>query len=857
VTSLVAASLGALALVTSPALGAQLPSGFQDEPVITGLTEPSTFRFSPDGRVFVAEKSGRILVYSGLEDASPELFADLRSEAYDTGDRGILGLALDPEFPTRPYVYVLYTYDHILGDPAPAPRWGTPETSGDPCPEPKGADACLVSGRLVKLTAEGSHASKGLDGAPLEDVLVEDWCQQFSSHSIGDLQFDSEGALYASGGDGASFSATDIGQLGSPPNPCGDPLEEGGALRAQDIRTGADPTGLNGTVIRIDPDTGKAWPGNPLTGPDENARRIVATGFRNPFRFGIDPVTHELYVGNVGWDTWEEIDRFNPASGEVFNSGWPCYEGPEVQPAYENAEVEICEDLYADPDAASPPFFSYVHREDVVPGEPCLDFRGSAVSDITFYEDGPYPPIYDGAMFFADSVRGCIFTMLPGADGRPDPSTVAAFMHHSDPYSGVDLQVGPDGNLYYVSFFTEDEDSEFEPGAIHRIQYFSGNQPPVAKLTVDKNWSPEGEPLDATFDASGSTDGDDDPLEYEWDLDGDGDYSDAPSDEDTAEESFDDEENHTVAVRVVDPDEAESIARVTVFPGDTPPEPTISSPQSSFEWSVGGPVTFKGSAEDAEDGDLPSTSLDWVTRLYHCPQACHAHPLQAFPAVAGGSFLAPDHDYPSHMELTLTAVDSRGLTTKRSVEIDPRTVDLEIASNPPGVTLTAGLKTQPAPFDLRVIQGSDVVLSAPTSTLFGGVSYPWLSWSDGGARVHAFTANQSGRYLAQYIPDAPVARQLSPTAAGEETKRSLVRIRLRKHPARKTHSRTATFAFAASGPTVGFRCALDGKAAKPCGSPKSYRNLTVGRHSFKVLPVDDRGKAIAKPITFTWRILAD
>jgi glucose/arabinose dehydrogenase len=848
--SLVASVLGVLALAASPALGAKLPDGFQDDPVISGLTEPSTFRFSPDGRIFVAEKAGRILVYDGLEDTSPGLFADLRTEAYDMGDRGILGLALDPEFPTRPYVYVLYTYDHILGDPNPAPRWGTADTSGDPCPDFKGADACLVSGRLVKLTAEGDHAAEGPAGTPLEDVLVEDWCAQFSSHSIGDLQFDSEGALYASGGDGASFSATDIGQLGTPPNPCGDPSKEGGALRAQDVRTSGDPTGLDGTVIRIDPDTGKAWPGNPLSGPDENARRIVATGFRNPFRFAIDPTTHELYVGNVGWDTYEEIDRFNPASGVLYNSGWPCYEGPGPQPAYKNAEVGICKGLYADPNAASLPFFSYVHHQKVLPGDPCLDFKGSAVSGIAFYKDGPFPSAYHGAMFFADSVRGCIFSMLPGEDGRPDPSTVTAFMHHSDPYSGVDLEIGPDGNLYYLSLFTEDEGNEFEPGAIHRIRFFPGNQPPMAHLSVDRGSSAEGEPLDAEFDASGSTDADGDPLEYEWDLNGDGIYTDAPITDKTALESFEDEKNHTVAVRVVDPDGASSIDRVTVFPGDTPPEPTISSPAPSFEWSVGAPVDFEGSAKDTEDGDLSSTSLDWVTRLYHCPQACHAHPLQAFPAVASGSFLAPDHDYPSRIELTLTAVDSRGLVAKRSVEIEPRTVDLTIASNPPGVNLTAGQLTGPAPFGLRVIRGSEVVLSAPANALLGGASYPWLSWSDGGARLHSFTADRSGRYLAEYVGSSAA---VPPTVKADKRR---PRIQLHRHPPKKAPGSTATFGFSATQPVAGFHCRLDRKPVRSCRSPQTYRHLGPGWHTFKVLPVDGHGKDAAKAASFHWKVLA-
>jgi glucose/arabinose dehydrogenase len=856
-----------LMLAVAPAPASELPSGFQDEPVITDLAEPSTFRFAPGGRVFVAEKSGEILVYDDLDDTSPEVFADLRTEVYDTGDRGILGLALDPEFPTKPYVYALYTYDHILGDPSPAPRWGTAGVTPDPCPEPKGADACLVSGRIVRLTAEGDHAATTGGGSPFEHVLVEGWCQQFSSHSIGDLQFGPEGALYASGGDGASFSATDIGQLGTPPNPCGDPPEEGGALRAQDVRTAGDPTGLNGTVIRVDPETGKAWPGNPLSGPDENARRIVAYGLRNPFRFAIDPETHEVYSGNVGWNDYEEIDRFNPDSGTAYNSGWPCYEGPARQANYENAEVGICEGLYDEPSGASPPFFSYLHREDVFPGEPCIDFRGSAVSGIAFYENGPFPDLYDGAMFFADSVRGCIFYMLRGSDGRPDPSTVTNFMNHSDPYSGVDLEVGPDGDLYYASLFTEEGGNEFEPGAIHRIHYFSGNQPPVAKLSVDKDWSPPGQPLDAEFDASASVDGDGDALEYEWDLDGDGEYTDAPTDEASALESFEDDENHTVAVRVVDPDGAFSIARVTVYPGDTPPEPTIGSPQPSFEWSVGAPVQLKGSAEDDEDGTLPATSLDWVTRMAHCPNpaqpdACHVHPLQAFPDVAAANFLAPDHDYPSYIELTFTAVDSRGLSAQRRLKLNPRAVTLEIASNPPGVTLTAGLVTAPAPFDLTVIRGSDVVVSAPTDWLVDGVTYPWLAWSDGGARVHSFAPLSSGRYVAKYVPDPPPppgdagtgqSGGGTPPDGGAKPRPPV--LRLKRRPGKRTRSTKASFSFSADPAATAFRCRLDSRPAKQCESPKVYRGLTPGPHAFTVFAVSANGTQVGDSLTFNWRIL--
>ena len=61
--------------------------------------------------------------------------------------------------------------------------------------------------------------------------------------------------------------------------------------------------------------------------PIVNARRIIAHGFRNPFRFTFRPTTNEIWVGDVGWDTWEEINLIANPTGGVANDGWPCYEG--------------------------------------------------------------------------------------------------------------------------------------------------------------------------------------------------------------------------------------------------------------------------------------------------------------------------------------------------------------------------------------------------------------------------------------------------------------------------------------------------------------------------------------------------
>ena len=112
-------------------------------------------------------------------------------------------MALDPDFVDNGRIYVSYAYDAVIGQAA--PRWGSPGGTNDPCPDPPGSteDGCVISGRLSVLT----------NGAN-EQVLINDWCQQYPSHSMGDIVFDAEGALILSSGDGANFNAPDWGQWG-------------------------------------------------------------------------------------------------------------------------------------------------------------------------------------------------------------------------------------------------------------------------------------------------------------------------------------------------------------------------------------------------------------------------------------------------------------------------------------------------------------------------------------------------------------------------------------------------------------------------------------------------------------------
>ena len=407
-----------------------LPQDFEETTAFSGLTNPTVVRFAAGGRVLVAEKSGLVKSFSGPSDTSADVVADLRTQVHNFWDRGLLGMVLDPSFASNQRIYVLYTHDAEIG--ASAPHWGTAGATSDGCPTPPGptGDGCVVSGRLSRLTLNGTPN-------PPETVLIEDWCQQYPSHSVGNLEFGADGALYASAGDGASFNFTDYGQGGNPINPCGDPplppggaltppTAEGGALRSQDLRTPLDPVGLDGTVIRVDPATGAALPSNPNAGStSSNARRIIAHGMRNPFRFAISP-DDELWIGDVGWNSWEELNRMPSDPPSVVNFGWPCYEGNGHQGGYDGADLNICESLYAAAGAVTAPRLTYNHSAKVA-GESCPT-GSSSVAGVDFYEGGPFPAAYDDALFFADYSRDCIWAIRAGANGRPDPATVSPFV---------------------------------------------------------------------------------------------------------------------------------------------------------------------------------------------------------------------------------------------------------------------------------------------------------------------------------------------------------------------------------------------------------------------------------------------
>ena len=995
---LAAGALVAVLLPASPTVdrsataSAAVPPGFTESVLFSGLVNPTAVRFSPDGRVFVAEKSGLIKVFASLTSATPTVVADLRTKVHNYWDRGLLGMALSPTFPTDPSIYVLYTYDHMLGSSSNPPTWGQIDGTSDPCPNPPGATiaGCVVSGRLSRLDLSGNT------WVGPEHVLIEDWCQQFPSHSVGSIAFGQDGMLYASAGDGASFNYVDYGQSGDPLNPCGDPPApvggaqtppgaEGGALRAQAVRgsappsagpydqivladspvaywrlgesggttaadqvganpglyatsvtlgtagaiagepntavrldgttgrvtvadspslhlaaagnltietwfkrsrigawellvdkgwqswglgfnntdylklssygfgdlarsnqrvtdtnwhhavatrsgttskiyldgvdvtlpvsnltwsdasaidlhigsgnnsdyfqgdidevaiydralsqnevaehfqagrdgapSGAPPKTLDGSIVRIDPVTGAAAPGNPYaSSTDPNMRRVIANGMRNPFRIAFRPGTNELWVGDVGWNTFEEINvipRGDDTAAENF--GWPCYEGSGRQPGYDAANLSLCENLYSQgASAVNAPRYAYNHSDRVVANELCPS-GSSSISGLAFYPEtgGSFPAAYRGGLFFSDYSRNCIWFMAKGSNGLPDPANIQTFV--SSAAGPVDVVIGAGGDLFYP---------DFNGGTIRRVRPTGAPQTPTARIVATPTSGTA--PLTVQFDGSTSTDPGNLALTYAWDLDGDGALDDstavAPSWQYTQAGSV------TVTLQVTNTASATGTATQQISVGtavNQPPTPTILTPTTGTTWAVGDILAYSGSATDPEDGQLTAARLSWRFVMHHCPSNCHTHDIETVPGVASGTFVAPDHEYPSFLEIVLTATDSAGSSASTSINLDPKTVTLTFQSAPPGLQLVFGSAAGTAPFIRTVIQGSTNSMSAPSPQVVGGTTYTFASWSDGGAATHVVTAGTANTsYTATFTGSTPPSADVSVTKTG-------------------------------------------------------------------------------------------
>ena len=716
---------------------AALPTGFSDNVVLSGLVNPTQVQFASDGSILIAEKSGKILSFQSFSDTHPKLVADLSSDVDDYWDRGLLGLAVPPTYPTDNHLYVLYARDAPLG--------GTSPTWNDACPTPPGptTDGCMVSGRLAQLTL-----TNGIETS--EQPLVDGWCQQFPSHSIGTVVFGADGYLYAGGGDGANFNAVDYGQFGGAnagdkANPCADPPgaagtaltppgAEGGSLRSQSALRTDGPAVLNGSVIRVDPATGAAAPGNPYaSSSDPNKARILAFGLRNPFRFTTRPGTNELWVGDVGNASWEEIDRIpDTTAGSALNFGWPCYEGAGVEGGFKAVGLTACNNLYNTAGSTAAPFFAYSHSAKLTTADTCPT-GGSSITGMAFYGGTSYPSTLHNALFFADHTRQCMWAMMPDANGNPDPTKLLSLGHVANPVQIVEGPAAYNDDLFYV---------DMDGGAIHELSYTTGSVPPTAVAKVTPTSGPA--PLAVSFDGTGSSDPQSQPLTYSWNF-GDGTTSTAASGTHTYATAG----TYSAKLTVMDTQGLTGSASVTVLVGSakiTGLKLTVTSPTGTVrtKYRVADHLNFSATAVDSNNTPIPASDFSWHLSIHHCYTAtnCHTHDGGTIAGVTSGTYVAPDHEYPCYLTIELTVTLPGSTNTLGGVlTIQPQTVNVKFTDNQTtSLHLAVDGVSKYTPFTVAMVMGHLATISAPTPELLGGHKFTYTSWSDKGAQTHTIVA---------------------------------------------------------------------------------------------------------------------
>ncbi len=343
--------------------------------VASGFTQPLAMSFSPDGRQFVVQQGGQIVELLG--DGSQRTFMTVPSITTG-GEKGLLNLAFAPDFATSHRFYVYCT----------------------------GAD---LHGRLqVQIRRYQTFPHDVTRGNPSSPGLLLTYLKPFDNHNGGFMAFGPDGYLYLGTGDGGSGN---------------DPMNN-----AQNLRV------LLGKILRIDV-SGKGYPTVPPTNPFVNTpgarKEIFAYGVRNPFRDNFDSATGDLYLGDVGQDTREEVDVIKAGtSGQNF--GWRVREGNIQNPNYPGVPI---------PAGAIDPIYDYGHGYNTAAGQ------GEAIIGGLVYH-GQVPEL-QGRYVFADFIDGGFWSIDTSGGTFTD---MTALFKNAGGANPVAFAEDPKHNVFVVDY---------------------------------------------------------------------------------------------------------------------------------------------------------------------------------------------------------------------------------------------------------------------------------------------------------------------------------------------------------------------------------------------------------------------
>ena len=604
------------------------------------------------------------------------------------------------------------------------PRWD------DDCPTPPGRRRRRLHGHRPPLANRRRTAT--------ETVLIEDWCQQYPDpHGRLDRLRPGRRALRRRG----RRRVLQMRRLRAgrqPANPCGDP--PGGAGCDADA---ADRAGRRAALAGLPPAGGRArlarrldhprrtrtrarrcrQPG--VGTPTPNRRRIVAYGFRNPFRFTFRPGTSELWVGDVGWNTWEEINRI-PDVTRGRNFGWPCYEGtadgrlrraqpqPAARPSTRRARRRHARLLRLQPRRHD--------RRRARPARPA----SSSISGLAFYTADQFPAAYRTRSSSPTTRATASGSCSPAPNGLPDPATRRIFA------AGAPRPGRPPAGPGRRALLRRPRRRDGPPDRLP-----AGNNAPTraSPPTPDHGAAPLTVAFDGTRRRPTPTAT---PLTYAWDLDGDGAFGDSTA-ADAVVHLHDAGRLHRPAARHRPGRRCTDTPR-SRSPPATPPTVTIATPTAATTWAVGDTVALlrlgarrrgrPAARLGADAGSSTSATARAPTR-----RTATRTSVQDFAGVASGQLRRARPRLPVAPRARADRDRRRRAQRDRDRRAATRDRDLTLNSAPPGVQLYARRRhARRAVHARRSSQSSTTDDHRAVAADDRQARLRFGAWSDGGAR---------------------------------------------------------------------------------------------------------------------------
>lgn len=628
---------------------AQLPDEFSQQRLATGLN-PVTMAFAPDGRLFLAEKDGRVLIVEN-DQLLPQPLLSIEVDNFN--ERGLSGLAVHPDFEDNGYLYVFYTVKDSNYN------------------------------RVSRFTIQSNFAQPGS-----EEIILETEPLSGTIHNGGAMKFGPDGKLYIATGDGAF-----------PQN-------------ANSLSS------LLGKILRLN-DDGSIPEDNPYQELEDTYRAIWASGFRNPFTFDIHPLSGQVLVNDVGSNLFEEIS--SAEAGMYY--GWPDLEGF-------NTGRQM-------PDNYRDPLYAYGREQ------------GCSIVGAAFYRPDvlQFPQYYHDKYFFADYCEGYIKLLDPANPAAPE-----VFITGID--RPVDIEVAPDGTLYYLERAgmgggSQQDNTASSNGALWKVSYTGSGAPTVSVQPEDLLVS-VGDTARLSIEASGTGN-----LAYQWQRDG-TDLSEA----DSSVLIFPDvafADSLSTFRCIVSNAEGSDTSRAAVLSvtRQQRPEPEIMLSLRRENFHAGDTVFFSGRATDAEEGLLTADRLSWKIDLHH---DAHTHPaLENVRGIEEGTYVIPRTGKPEHniwFRIYLTATDALGLSKTVYRELYPQKTEVSLQSNVEGLQVNVDGSFHELPYTFTSVVGVRRFIEAPLSQVAGDDGYVFTDWQDGATK-------EEDKLLSFEVPEAGAAWQVN------------------------------------------------------------------------------------------------